>query len=133
MATHADVLSFRATFVGLDNLSVGTIASSINTASVLIGDGSNWPKQTDYVEARMQLAAHIATLTQMYYANATIDGTGMSDLYVSSIKFGERTIAFGRRTYPMTNVGDDAMLQLTMHGQLFLMLRNRNIIPIMIV
>jgi Protein of unknown function (DUF4054) len=132
MATAADVHAFRAKFMELSSLSDPQIAAGLNLADVMLGSGSNWQSQRDFAEARMQYAAHQAIMQQMAMSAAG-DGSGLSDLYVQSIRFGERTVTFGRRE----NVGSDnaasvgeAMLETTTAGQLFLELRARNIVPV---
>jgi Protein of unknown function (DUF4054) len=136
MATGADVITFRIKFMELGTATDPQIASALNVADVLLGDGRNWISQRDFAEARMQLAAHLATMQLMQMANAS-DGSGMSDLYVTSVHIGDRSMQFSQRTgltkaESQAGVGE-SMLESTVPGQIYMQLRARNIGPVMIV
>jgi hypothetical protein len=135
MATSADVNAFRAQFIELASATDPQIAAALNTTDVMLGSGVNWPNQNDFAMARKQYTAHLVVMQMMQMANAS-DGTGMADMMVTSIKFGERTISFGQRgsaTKMQENDPADAMLFQTQQGQLFMQLRDRNIIGVMLI
>jgi hypothetical protein len=135
MATSTDVNAFRANFIELSAATDPQIAAALNTTDVMLGSGRNWASQDDFQLARKQYAAHLVIMQMMQMANAG-DGTGMADTMVTSIKFGERTITFGQRS-SMSKIQEadpsDATFYLTQQGQLFLQLRDRNIIGVMLV
>jgi hypothetical protein len=134
-ATTQDVFSLKARFGEFSTLPDAALTSAFNVVDMLL-DPTVWPNQIDFANARLLYAAHLATIQQMQLANSA-NGIGTADLYMSSITFGERSVAFGRRL----NFGEqkglagsgEEMLSMTSYGQLFLQLRNRNIIPIMVV
>jgi hypothetical protein len=135
MATATDIAAFRSQFSEITPVTDPQIAAVLNVTDVIV-QPALWPSAKDYVLARMTYAAHLLTLVLMNTANATIDGTGMSDLFVSSIGFGERHVSFSRRTFEgvegMVGPGEN-LLPTTIYGQLYLQLRNRNIVAVAIV
>jgi Protein of unknown function (DUF4054) len=135
VASAPDIAMFRAKFSELSSVSDADIASCINSVDVMT-DASMWPSKTDYTLARMLLAAHLVILQQQQLSNATIDGTGLSDLFVRQVRFGERAIAFAQRKFPTGSrdtAPGEAMLEYTYYGEQFLMLRARNIIGIVVI
>jgi hypothetical protein len=137
MATSADVNAFRAKFMELSGATDQQIAAGLNLADVLLGSGSNWQSQIDFREARLQLAAHQVIVSNMQAANAA-QGVMSADLYLNTIHFGERSVGYGQRTgfggEGNKGIGiGEAMLEITEPGMLFLQLRARNIIPVMLV
>ena len=137
MATSADVHAFRAKFMELSASTDPQIAAGLNLADVMLGSGRNWYSQPDFREARMQLAAHQVIVGNMQAANAA-QGVMSADLYLNTIHFGERSVGYGQRTRiggasdSGLGVGEE-MLGTTEPGMLFLQLRARNVIPVMIV
>jgi hypothetical protein len=135
VATVEDIIAFKARFSEFAKLSDPPIAAVLNTADVYLDDVMWSPR--DFPLARMLWAAHLLTLQQTVAANSTIDGTGMSDLFVRSIRFGDRTVTFEQRqSFMSAQAGmepGEILLSSTTYGQLFLQLRSRNIIPVTIV
>jgi hypothetical protein len=135
VATTQDVFSLKARFGEFSTVPDAALTSAFNVVDMLL-DSRVWTNLVDFVNARLFYAAHLATIQQMQLANSA-NGIGTADLYMSSITFGERSVAFGRRL----NFGEqkglagsgEEMLSMTTYGQLFLQLRNRNIVPIMVV
>jgi hypothetical protein len=135
MATTADIISFRSNFAELNSATDAQIASSINVTDVMLGDGTNWPSQKDFALARLMYIAHQVTLQLVQAANAA-GGTGFADIYVDSIRFGERNIRYAQRKGVIDNTNldvEEAILATTNPGQMFLELRERNIIPVALV
>ena len=135
MATTADIASFRSNFSELSDASDAQIAGAINVTDVMLGDGLNWPSQRDFTLARLCYIAHQVTLQLVQGANAA-GGTGFSDIYVDSIRFGERNIRYAQRQGAVDSSGMDAqtaILATTNPGQMFLELRDRNIFPVALV
>jgi hypothetical protein len=137
MASSADVNAFRAQFMEMDAATDPQIAAALNTTDVMLGSGSNWSSQEDFALARNMHAAHLLTLQLMQLANDSDGGIGLSDLFVQQIRFGERHITFGQRQM-FNSVGANvapanALYYTTTQGQLFMQLRDRNIIPVMLV
>jgi hypothetical protein len=135
MATSQEVNAFKAQFMELGSATDPQIAAALNTTAVMLGSGSNWASQDDFQLARQYYAAHLVVMQMMQMANAS-DGTGMADIMVTSIKFGERTIQFGQRGSAARLQEEnpaDATLYQTQQGQLFMQLRDRNIIAVMLI
>jgi hypothetical protein len=131
VATASDIAAFRSRFPEFAATGDADIASQIAMADVVI-DGSQWPRQVDYVEARLLYAAHRITLQRLQAATLLAGGTpGMADLYPSTIHFGERTVSYAQRRLPLATASGtgpgEGLLQLTTYGQDFVMLRSRNI------
>src|ERR1017187_7677877 len=136
MATAQDIASLRGRFFELLSVPDSDVASNLNMADIYIGDSSMWASQTDFALARLLLAAHFCILQQQTVSNATIDGTGLSDLFVRQVRFGERAIAFAQRKFPQGSrdtAPGEAQLEYTYAGEQFLMLRARNIIGIVVI
>jgi hypothetical protein len=136
MATAADVNAFRASFIELSMASDPQIAEALNMVDVMLGSGVNWASPADFALARKLYTAHLLTLQLMQIASDSDGGVGLSDLFVQQIRFGERHVTFGQRqAFNKSEAADpsDAILYTTTHGQLFLQLRDRNIIPVMLI
>lgn len=135
MATAQDIFAFRNRFAEFSGVPDADIAAGLNTAEVFV-DADLW-SAGDYALAKSFFAAHLVSLQQLQIANATIDGTGFSDLFVESIGFGERRVRFQQRK-GFANIESAAgpgeeMFSLTTYGQMYLLLRSRNIMPIAVV
>ena len=135
MANIKDIAAFRAKFSAFADLDDTPIAAVLNTADVYL-DPAKWSGR-DFATARMYWAAHMLSLQQQNLANSTIDGTGLSDLYVKSIRFGERLVTFQQRqSFEQAEAGmgpGEIMLTATPYGQFYLQLRSRNIITVAII
>jgi hypothetical protein len=137
MATSVDVNAFRAQYMELSSATDPQISAALNTTDVMLGSGKNWASQDDFNLARRMHAAHLLTLQMMQLANDSDGGIGLSDLFVQQVRFGERHVTFGQRQMfnrVGTNVDPvDSLYYTTTQGQLFLQLRDRNIIPVMLI
>lgn len=135
MVANSDIFEFRSKYPELTPQGDSMIAATLNTVDVML-DSRTWPNQVDFALARMTLAAHLLTMQRLQVAAFKVGGSGLIDLFVQSIAFGERTVGFGRRTPTSQGYKADpgeTMLEMTAYGQLFVQLRARNIIPVMIV
>lgn len=137
MATAQDMAAFRSKFESLSSVNDASIAGMFDMVDVEIGIGDNWANQADFQLARLALCAHFVIMDQMQIATFALGGIGMSDLFVRSIRFGERLVAFQQRK-AFENVEQSAgpgetLLSSTPYGQQYIRLRDRNIIPIAIV
>lgn len=84
----------------------------------------------DAVEAIMYYTAHMLALKQMQKE------TGATDLYTHTISIDGRRVGFGQRTDQGkvgTQAPGESMLSYTFYGQMFLLLRARNIAAIALV
>jgi hypothetical protein len=137
MATSQDIYAFRGRFPEL-TATDAQIAAVLNTADIWLENNSQWSTR-DFNLARQYWAAHLMVMQQMQGSGSTseIAGVSLADMYVSSVKIGERTVTFQQRqslANAEANAGPgETMLSATMYGQLFLQLRARNIIPVAIV
>ena len=140
MTTAQDIIAFKAGYPEFGTDSDATIAAVFNTADVFL-DASVW-SQRDFAKARQLWVAHILTLKSMMGATLSLAGGsssstttsgGLTDLFVRQIRIGERTVSFDRRqllntskqSATGTGPGEDNLL-LTLYGNLFLQLRQRN-------
>jgi hypothetical protein len=135
MAKSSDIFAFRAQFPEFTSVSDADIAMIFNTADVYF-DASQW-STTDFPLARMYWVAHMLSLMQEQGTSAELGGSGTADLFLRTVRIGERTVGFGQRQFAkgaasISGPGEE-MLSYTYYGQLFLQLRARNIIPIAIV
>ena len=142
MATAQDIIAFKAAYSEFSTDSDATIAAVFNTADVFL-DASVWISQRDFAKAKQLWVAHILTLKNLMGASLSMAGAsststtasgGLTDLFVRSIKIGERLVSFDRRQLLNTSrgsvstgtgPGEDNLL-LTLYGNLFLQLRQRN-------
>lgn len=135
MASHQDIIAFKARFSALASVKTPDIAAAIDLADGFL-DASKWDP-SDFLIARLLLAAHLTAMEQQAIANNTIDGTGMSDLFVNTVKFGERTVSFAQRqAFSKLGAGmapGEEMLLRTQYGELFLQLRFRNVPAVAII
>lgn len=133
MATPKDLFLFRGKFTEFATTNDGDIAAVLNTADMFLDPvawGTDPASVSDFNLARMYWSAHWLSLVQQQVANATIDGTGMSDLFVRQISIGERRVAFQqRKSFEKIEEAagpGEAMLSNTIYGQMYLQLRARN-------
>ena len=137
MATAQQIYAFRSKFAQFDrdDVSSAAIAEALDTASLWL-DVRLWTPD-DYQAALLYWAAHYLTLSLLQLAAVELGGVGSSSTFVRSISFGERRVQFGEMKAGQSAekmLGPaEQMLTDTMYGQLFLMLRARNIIPVVVV
>jgi hypothetical protein len=136
MASSQDVIAFRLQYAEFKALSDPDIAAALDDADVWL-DKVMWSDR-DYPTARYLWAAHNLNILLILQANmeAMGDKLGFSNQTLATVGFGERRIGFRQLRMLQTgkNVsasGPDQALAETTYGQLFLMLRQRNIMPIM--
>jgi len=149
MSIGQDIVAFKAAYPEFATDSDATIAAVFNTADVFL-ESDTWIRQRDFAKAQQLWVAHILTLKNMLGGNLVFGGSssssttttsgGLTDLFVRSIKIGERLVSFDRRQLLNTNKasqstgagpGEDNLL-LTLYGNLFLQLRQRNF-PLVVV
>lgn len=138
MATSQDVIAFRLSNDEFKALSDADIAGALDDADVWL-DKAMWSDR-DYPTARYLWAAHNLAVHAILLANQEAMGTlmGFNNQTLATIGFGERRVAFrqlrmmqaGKNVYAS---GPDQELAETWWGQRFLMLRQRNVIPILTV
>lgn len=128
-------MQFRSRFSEFTKVSDPDIANALNFSSVWV-DPTVWTP-ADYPQAVLLWAAHYLSLWLLEKASVQFGGTGDSSLYVQSISFGERHVTFGQRSGSQVNENmlgpGEQMLNDTIYGQMYIMLRQRNIIPIRII
>jgi hypothetical protein len=144
MSLSQDIIAFKAAYPDFATNSDADIAAVFNTADVFL-DPSVWIRPQDFAKARQLWVAHMLTLSRMLGnsmliggSSTTTSGGGLTDLFVRNIKIGERNVSFDRRQLTSTNrtstgtgPGEDELL-LTLYGQLFLQLRQRNFPLVMV-
>ena len=128
-----DLSAFRGQFPELVTISDDIVTSRFRLADVIL-DPLMW-EPTDFPMARLLLTAHYCLLATQMLANAA-DGTGMSDLFVRQISFGDRRVAFQQRK-ALENVEEtsgpgETLLATTVYGLDYLQLRARAITPVLI-
>lgn len=135
MPVAQQIYKFRSQFSEFEASTDAEIANAINFANLWV-DQTKW-SATDYPQAVLLWAAHYLSLWLLEKASVQFGGTGDSSLFVSSVSFGERHVTFGQRNMGQANENSlapgEQMLMNTMYGQMFLMLRSRNIIPIAVI
>jgi len=141
MATAQDVFAFRARFPVFASASDADVAIQIDAADAWL-DPAMW-EPNDFKWARWYLAAHWLTLEELWGAGggaSSESGTttvGMSDLYVRQIRMGERMVSFGERqafSKAEQSAGPgQGLMEATIYGQKYLMLRARNVPRVAIV
>lgn len=134
-ATSSDVIRFKARVPEFRALPDPDIAAALDEADMWL-DETMW-EPLDFQWARQWLAAHFLKLVQSY-----ADATGGADTgsqasqvgtFVRSISFGERRVMFGERKFTSTKAGSgvagagEELLEDTIYGLKYLMLRARNI------
>lgn len=136
LPSGVSVFAFRSRFpeFGTD-VNDPDIQQSLVTALLWV-DPAIW-SSTDYNQALLFWAAHFLTLKQWQLATVQLGGSGETDIFIRQISFGERRVSFaerrsGQATEKMSGPGE-SMLEYTVYGQLYLMLRARNVPAVAIV
>lgn len=135
MAANVDIFRFRAQFPELKDATDADIAVAFDTATLWVDPGVY--TALDYPFALLYWAAHFTVLKQMQLASVAFGGTGETDIFIRSIGFGERRVQFGQRQSGkgmqlIVGPGED-LLDQTIYGQLYLQLRSRNVIPVVVI
>lgn len=135
MASATDIFRFRSQFPEFETVDDPSISNALNTSKLWL-DPNVWDA-ADFQQAYLLWAAHLLSLILMQTASTELGGTGETDLYVRSISFGERRVVFqerrGAKGEEVSAGPGESLLDQTIYGQMFLMLRSRNIIPVAIV
>lgn len=135
MTIQLGIHAFRSRFPEFDSVGEPIILTFMDMATTQL-DKVTWSIGDDYERGILFWTAHMVSKYVQTQANAA-DGSGATDLFVQSIHFGERSVSFGRRTDTSANskaLGEgEPGLDDTMYGQLFLMLRKRNVPSITVV
>lgn len=132
MPIEPNIFAFRTRFPEFKDVGEGQIAIFFEFAKTQV-DEKIWTD--DYALGILYLTAHHVSKYLVAQANAA-DGSGATDLFVSSISFGERSVAFGKRGESDTRLGalgvGERGLDDSLYGQMFLSLRSRNVMSIAI-
>lgn len=135
MTLQANIFAFRNRFPEFKDVDEPIILNYMDFATTQL-DKETWDLENDYERGILLLAAHLVS-KHLQLAAQSSDGSGATDLFVSSIHFGERTVSFGRRGEADSTVGalgvGERALDDTMYGQMFLQLRSRNVIPVVLI
>lgn len=135
MTLQVNLFAFRNRFSEFKDVGDDVLGLFLDFAMTQL-DKATWDIGTDYEKGVLYLTAHLTAKFLQQQAQAQ-DGSGPTDLFVSSIHFGERSVSFGRRGETDTVLGalgpGEKGLDDTLYGQMFLMLRSRNVQPIAIV
>lgn len=135
MTLQVNLFAFRNRFAEFKGVDDATILNFMDFALTQL-DKETWSIGTDYEKGVLYLTAHLLSKFLQQQAQGA-DGSGPTDLFVSSIHFGERSVSFGRRGDSESSLGalgvGEKGLDDTLYGQLFLKLRSRNVIPVVIV
>lgn len=134
---------FRVQFPELVSISDQRVTIALNLVDTLLEENlwaaKDWPK------AFLHYAAHLAVMFTLQASKMGATGAsgigGTNDLttFLSSVSFGERKISFAeRKTSGMTGQNDsdiagEEMLDMTIYGQMYQLLRGRNIMPIVVI
>lgn len=128
--TPSDVKAQILEFANDDDAS---LQAYINQACLFIDE--SW-LENDYKSAIIYLAAHFWVIQKEAGISSSGDGSNSAvgrDLYVKSVHTEDRSVSFGPRAELRRGSGmsvTNADLQQTSYGQIFYMLRKRNIAPI---
>ncbi len=138
MATSQDVIAFRLSYPEFKTLNDGDISAALDDADVWV-DQRLWSVR-DYQTGRYLWAAHNLNILIVLQGNleAMGDKLGFANQTLATVGFGERRVAFRQLRLTQTGqnayaTGPDQSLAETTYGQLFLMIRSRNIMPILTV
>ena len=136
MASGADIAAFKAAVPEFAGLPDPQLSAVLDETDVWL-DARMW-EPADFVYARWYLTAHHLQLAAMFSSPGSSGGGAAavsSDLFVRMVAFGERRVMFGERKASTTEgqiTGPGAgMMEDTVYGQKFLLLRSRNIPPIL--
>jgi hypothetical protein len=86
--------------------------------------------------ARYYWAAHMLQLAQQQSASAAIGGSGMADLFTRMVRYEGKMVSFGERQLfakEATAGPGEELLTLTYYGLMYLQLRTRNIMPVLVI
>lgn len=131
MTATVNLFMLRSRFPEFSTVKDANVQAAIEMAKVWV-DPKVW-STTDYPDAVIYWAAHWLSLQAQQLASTEAGG---ADIFVSGIDFGERHVTFSQRSVSKNSgtIGPgEELLSQTIYGQLYLMLRSRNIIPVMIV
>jgi hypothetical protein len=139
MATSADVISFRLAYPEFKALTDADVAGALDDADIWL-DPQMWSPR-DFPLARYLLTGHFLALLAQLLANqaALGDLMGFTNQTLKMTAFGERRVAFGQlagekeATKSKYASGPDIQFAETPYGQSYLLLRSRNIMPIITV
>jgi hypothetical protein len=134
-----DLAAFRARFPEFTSISDALVGGQLDESLTWL-DKTRWTDR-DYPLGVLYWTAHILQIRQRQLGTGSGSGsskfTGSSDLFVQSSAFGERKFTFAQRAgvdKAMANAAPgEALLETTLYGSLFVQLRNRNIIAVMVV
>ncbi len=134
MATPDDNIRFRAVFPEFATVSDPAIATVLNTADLFL-DEEVWAPR-DWPMARYYWAAHMLQLQQIQAASIELGGAGMADLYMKNVRYEGKMVSFGERQAfaKESSAGPgEELLSLTTYGLMYLQLRARNIMPVLVI
>jgi hypothetical protein len=134
MATPEDIVRFRAAFPEFVTVSDPAIATVLNTTDLFL-DEEVWAPR-DWPMARYYWAAHMLQLQQIQSASVELGGAGMADLYMKNVRYEGKMVSFGERmsfSKEGTSGPGEELLTLTTYGLMYLQLRTRNIMPVLVV
>lgn len=132
MALEPNVFAFRSRFPEFKDAPDADVQGALDVAALWV-DSSTWAAG-DWPMAQLFWAAHYLSLMQQETSSSQFGGT--AGLFVRSIGIGERRVMFGERGAgggKASMAAVDALLSETTYGQLFMMLRNRNVIGVLVV
>ena len=134
MALNREIIAFRARFPSFVAAKDADIAAAINTAGAMVKDDGTYT-DSDYPLALDYYAAWLLALMSNQSASVNIGGSGMSDVFVNQIHFGERTTVFQQRQpgQRAQTTATEALMLTNSWGILFLQIRDRNVPPIMVI
>jgi hypothetical protein len=132
-----DLPTFRQWFpeFGTELVTDSVVTQALLAASLWI-DPAMW-SVTDYPMAVLYWSAHWIQMIQNQIATMEIAGTGATDVFLRTINIGERTLGFAERSgdssaEAMAAPGE-SLFDETIYGMLYLQLRARNIIGVLVV
>lgn len=139
MATSQDVIAYRLSYPEFKSLEDADVAAALDDADIWL-DARMWSPR-DYPLARYLWASHNLNILMILLANQETmgDKLGFTNQTLKLASFGERRVSFGQLagekegTKAKFASGPDILLAETTYGQLYLLLRSRNIMPIMTV
>lgn len=144
MATSQDIIAFKTQMPVFASARDADIAAVLNTAAFMVPNDGTYDSLS-YPRAMRLYAAWLLDLMQQQEANASLSGQeGESsstplDTVVSSITFGERTVSFAQRGLISSNSAaetlgpGEALFNANIWGVMYLQLRSRNVVPVMVV
>lgn len=127
---------FRDQFpeISTDDASDTKVRTGLRTAALFV-DPDIWGAL--YPMAYLYYAAHMVSLTQQLELAAAVGNSGMTDTFVTDVTFENRKVSFGQRAGQAKVEGDansgESLLGQTTYGQIYLQLRTRVVIPIVVI